>query len=69
MAVITVKVVSETPIPAQGETEARSNAEPKANKIKLTEAATKAPQKIAAHDTADWDDSWEVARTSSTTAR
>ena len=66
IAVSTVKVVIETPSHAQGETEARPSAEPKASKINETDAATTAPQKIAAHETADWEDSADGAEAAAT---
>jgi hypothetical protein len=62
IAAIAVKAVTEAPRPAQGEIAARSSAEPKRTKIKETEAATTAPQKIAAHETAGWDDSTGAER-------
>ena len=53
MAVITPKVVTETPEFGQGETEASPRPEPRAIRIKLTATITKAPPMMAPHDTAD----------------
>jgi hypothetical protein len=48
--VIIVKVVADTPELDHGDTEARPNPEPSARRIKESEAAAKAPPRIAGQD-------------------
>ncbi len=54
IAAETVNVVALTPRSAHGDTEAKPSPDPRANNIKETAMATKAPAKIAPHDAADF---------------
>jgi hypothetical protein len=56
-AVMAVKVATEAPFPGHGETEAKPTPVPRATRTNETAAATRAPAKIAAHDTAEIVDS------------
>ncbi|HEY6484591.1 MAG TPA: hypothetical protein VIY54_13790 [Steroidobacteraceae bacterium] len=51
------KVVADAPLLGQGDTEASPSPEPNATSNNEVAAATTVPAKIAAHDTADRDDS------------
>jgi hypothetical protein len=55
MAVVTAKVVADTPWFGQGDIDANPRPEPSANNTNETDAATKAPAMMAGHDAADWD--------------
>jgi hypothetical protein len=57
IAVITVKAVADAPISRHGETEVSPKPAPSAINSSEADAATNAPAKIAAQDTADTADS------------
>src|SRR5665213_1508146 len=53
MAVVTAKVVMPAPCPDQGESAAKPTPEPKEMRIRVADAATKAPAMIDGHDAAE----------------
>jgi hypothetical protein len=54
---MTLNVVADAPLWDQGDIKASPSPDPSANRISEVEAATKAPEMIAGHDTADVDTS------------